>query len=319
VFARAQYGKGSFEYKVFPNQPFTKFESLVLRPSGNEANFSRMRDALITSLAAESTSALDVQDYRNAVLFVNGEFWGVTQIRERIDEHWLSEKYGVAPDKIDLLEGNGTAKSGSNQEYKDLIAYVKSHDLSVQANYDYVVSKIDVGSYIDWYACEICTGNADMGNIRYWKAQGPDGKWRWIFYDFCWGFWPSKIDRKDIEIALDPRGNGANGGHFISTALITGLLKNPGFREKFIERLAYHINVTFAADRVLAKIDELEREMEPYMDRDFRKWKYGTVNTWKSYVNQMRNYCEKHPAKLKEQMRSYFHLSSADMKKLFPE
>jgi hypothetical protein len=318
LFARSRYGKGSFKDKLFPNLPYTKFESFVLRASGNEANFTRMRDALITSLVRETTPSLDVQVYRNVVLFVNGDFWGVTQMRDKINAGWIAQRYDLDPDKIDLLEGNGAVKSGSNQEYKDLISYVKSHDLSVQANYDYVASKMDVQSYMDWYACQICVGNADTGNIRFWKPQGPDGKWRWVLYDFCWGFWHDKIDRQDIKIALNPLGNGPDGSHIYSTALINGLLKNKGFRQKFIETLAYHINVTFEPGRVLAKIDELEKEMEPYMDRDFKKWKYGSVNTWKKYVDMMRNYVQKHPAKLKEQMRSYFHLSAAEMNALFP-
>jgi hypothetical protein len=194
---------------------------------------------------------------------------------------------------------------------------VKSHNLSVQSNYDYVAAKIDSDSYIDWYACEICTGNPDTGNIRFWRPQTPDGKWRWILYDFCWGFWPAKLDRADISITLDPRGNGANSSHAFSTALINGLLKNKGFKQKFLERLAYHIDVTFESSKVLARIDEIAAQMEPYMDRDFKKWDYGTVQTWEKNMDALRDYVTKHPAKLKQQMKEYFHLSDEEMNGLF--
>lgn len=79
-------------------------------------------------------------------------------------------------------------KAGSNKDYLDIINYVKSQDLFVQANYDYVATKIDIDNYIDWYTCEICSGNPDMGNIRYWKTEVPGSKWKWIFFSFCWGF-----------------------------------------------------------------------------------------------------------------------------------
>ena len=78
--------------------------------------------------------------------------------------------------------------TGSNKEYNDLIDYVKSHDLSIKENYDYVASKIDIDNYIDWCAIEIYTGNSDLGNIKFWKPQTPDSKWRWILFDMDWGF-----------------------------------------------------------------------------------------------------------------------------------
>jgi hypothetical protein len=95
------------------------------------------------------------------------------------------------------------------------------------------------------------------------------------------------------------------------------LLKNKGFKDQFLTRLAYHIKVTFAPDRVLDKIDELTTEMGPYMDRDFRKWHYGTGATWEKNVDKLRTYCQLHPAKLKEQMQSYFHLTDAQMEHYF--
>lgn len=312
--ARKKYGKGSFDYAIFPNRSFDKYETFISRPSGNDVNRSRIRDALITSLVEDTTDSLAVQAYRNCVVYINGEFWGVSQIREKINAEYVSQHYGVEKDKVTLLEGNKAVKSGDNKEWISLMDYVKSHDLTKDDAFNYVNDRVDIESYLDWYAAEICSGNSDMGNIRFWKSSDEGSKWKWIYYDFCWGF--SQPNRDDISLDLNPKGNGYN--HSFSTALINGLLKRPEIKERFLERLAFHINVTFKTETVLKRIDELVAEIDPYMERDFQKWDFGTYKKWQTQVEALRSYAKSHPDKLKAEMKSYFKLSDGKMAELFP-
>ncbi len=313
--ARSKYGKGKFEYKIFPNRNFDRFDSFLVRASGNDVNRSRIRDVLVTSLVEDTTDTISMQAYRNCVIFINGQFWGVSQIREKINDHFVAQHFGVDEEKVTLLEGNSIEKYGSNDEWKELMAYVKAHNLKDDEAFAYVDSKVDIDSYLDWYATEICSGNSDMGNIRFWKTDDPDSQWKWIFYDFCWAF--GDVDRPDIAYDLNPKGNGYN--HAFSTALINGLLKRPEIKEKFLQRLAFHINVTFKTETVLQRIDELAGEIDPYMERDFEKWNFGTYKKWQNQVEKLRDYAKEHPGKLKAQMKSYFKLSEAKMAELFPE
>ena len=193
---------------------------------------------------------------------------------EKLNEHFIAQHHGVNPDKIDLLADNGEVILGSNEDYLAMIEFVNTHDLSIQDNYDYVASQIDIDNYIDWCAIEIYVAMEDL-NVKYWRPQTPGGKWRWILYDMDWGFWHlhqiEYAERLDFfSFFLDPEGTGNN--HRDDNDLIRGLLANEGFKQKFIERFVYHCTVTFEPFKVQRRIDELAANIEPYMERSMVKW-----------------------------------------------
>jgi hypothetical protein len=335
--ARSVYGKNSFDYQIFPDEPYTSFKSFVSKPGGQDVKSTGMRDMLTISLARDTIPATSydggpqvfTQDVRLALEFVNGEFWGVTTLHEKVDGDTFAQHYpGVDPNKIDEIDTNGSAKAGSNKDFLALVNYAKTHDLSIPENYKYVTDKMDVDSYINWYTLEIVCGNSDMANVRVWRSPNLDDKWHWIYYDFCWAFWPGFLDsgnaRYMSDIHLDIEGPYT--GQSYNKALVQALLKNPGFKDKFIKQLAYNINVTFATDTVLQRIDEISSTMKPYMAAEDAKWRdiskqnastSGFVN-WDQKVEGLRTYAKQHPALLKQEMKSYFNLSDAQMQQLFP-
>ncbi len=319
LIARNIYGKNSFDYPIFPDLPYTSYKSFIVRNSAQDANMSRIRTALQLSLAAE-TSNVDYQASRQGIVFINGEFWGVYDIMEKITEHFIAQHHNVDPERVDMLEGNGAVMNGSNKEYKALIEYVKTHDLSVQENYDYVASKVDIDNYMDWVILEMYSVNSDLGNVRFWKPRTPEGKWRWILYDLDWGFFhanqdSSKAYQDTFTEFLNPEGNGV--GNSFDNSLIRGLLQNEAFRQKFIERFVYHTKVTFETQHVLQRIDELVANIEPYMQRDKDKWDNGTVARWKSVqVELLKTFAKIRPDMNLFYLQQYFNLSDAEMQKL---
>jgi hypothetical protein len=333
LIARSIYGKNSFDFAIFPDQTYTSYKAIISRPGGQDVKRTGMRDVLIASLARDTiiTDASGgpsnyVQDYRTAAEFVNGEFWGVTQIREKIDVHTLTQHYpGVNASRLAILQGTGsTIKAGSKNDSKDFLAmvdYAKTHDMSNSEYYKSVSDRMDIDSYINWFALELCSGNSDMANIRMWRSPDLDGKWRWIFYDFCWTF--HQIDRSDIHLDFEGTDTGAS----TNRSLIQALLKNPDFKEKFLKQLAYNITVTFNTDTVLQRIDEFATAMQPYIAAEDAKWhdiSYKKENAaangygnWTGQVETLRKYAKQHPALLKQQMQNYFQLTDAQMQDYF--
>ena len=142
-----------------------------------------------------------------------------------------------------MLAGNGW------QDYTDMVEWAGSHDLSNQANYDYISSLMDVENYATYVAAEIAVGNTDSANIKYWRSPETDNKWRWILYDFCWAMnrdddksdqWTSGYRRDFYSRYFDPEGHGS--GKAASTVLIRALLENAGFRQMFLEKAAIMLN-----------------------------------------------------------------------------
>ena len=165
LIARSEYGANALEYQIFPDQPFTSYKSVVLKPGGQDVHRTGMRDVLAASLARDAIQndesggpSVYVQAYRTAVQFVNGEFWGVTHIREKINTHTIAQHYNVDENKVWILEGTGKiVKAGgtaAKEDFLDMIDFAQDNDLSNQANFDKIATMMDIDSYIDWLRCK---------------------------------------------------------------------------------------------------------------------------------------------------------------------
>lgn len=130
IFMRSEYGDDAIEYHLFDDKPIDQFHSLVLRNSGNDWNTSMMRDGMMSSLVRNLD--IDLQAYRPAVMYLNGQYWGIHNIREKVNEDFLEANHGVPASNIDLLEGNASPVEGSNAAYLDMISFCKRMTLPSQ-------------------------------------------------------------------------------------------------------------------------------------------------------------------------------------------
>ncbi len=312
VYARNIYGYNEFTYPFFPDfypeKPLTN-KALTLRTSGQDFRYTKIRDIFMTTLLAGT--GLDYQAHRQAVLYINGEYWGIYNIRERINEHFLAYNHGVDADKLDILQGNGWVRAGYNSHYVQMRNFIRARDMSRAENYEYIQTQMDVQNYIDYWVAQIYFAQTDSANIRFWREQSEEGRWRWITFDLDWAFWVNNYDHNTLRFVTNPAGTGY--GRNLSTVIMTNLLKNPDFRDLFIERLAYHLNYTFETGRVLTLIDELVANIEPEMPRQLERWG-GSMSRWNSEVDVLRTFAERRHAYLLRYIKNYFKLSSDEMK-----
>jgi hypothetical protein len=307
IFARNRYGSATMEYPFFPTKTLTTYKALTLRQSGQDAVLSYMRDTMQTSLL--DVTDLDYQAYRPIVLYLNGEYWGLYYIRERINEYYLAYNHDADPTKIDLLQANRTVRAGSNTEYTKLRDFVSNNDMRVAKNYEYVKTQMDVQNYMDYWIAEIYFANTDSANIRFWKERdNPKSKWCWIVYDTDWGFF--NVNHNTLAHVTSPEGTGV--GRHLSTVIMVNLLKNTEFRTEFINRLAYHLNTTFTPERVVARIDEMEKVIEKEMPRQIERWG-GKMSAWRSQVQRLRNFALKRNTIMMGHIQQKFGLSNKEM------
>ena len=197
------YSSGSIDYTVFPNYDVQSFEHLILRSSSNDWDKTLIRDMLMQSLLQET--GLATQAFRPVLLFINGAYWGIYNLREKMDEGYLKSHYKAK--NIDLIEGfirrdgslDGRVQQGSVDAYEALIGYVQSHDLSLPEHFSYVAAQMDINNYLSYTAAQIYIANFDWPghNIRFWR----DGtrKWQWLIYDLDYGFGLFQDSRYDAE------------------------------------------------------------------------------------------------------------------------
>src|SRR5574344_851446 len=123
---------------------------------------------------------VDVQDYVPIVLYINGKYWGIYFIREKVDETFVSNHYNVKATKADtnILRIDGEVKSGSNKKYNSMISFINNNSLSNSKNYEKIKEQIDIQSFSDFWIGEIYTANYDILNTRYFSNPLVDnGKW----------------------------------------------------------------------------------------------------------------------------------------------
>lgn len=171
LYARNEYGKGSFDYRLFPDKPIDKFESFILRSSADDQVFAFLRDALAQNVIVEYMDA-DIQAYRPVVVFINGAYWGIHDLREKISEHYIAENFNVNPDDINILEKDVIVNIGNAAGYTDILDYIKSHDLGNNNNYKYVQTQMDINQFIDYQIAHIYLAEKGLAGKQHKILEG---------------------------------------------------------------------------------------------------------------------------------------------------
>ena len=319
-FARGKYGDSEFEYPFFDNLIYNEFEAFTIRNSGQDWLRSSMKDIMLTSLMRGSE--IDFQEYNPVATYINGEYWGMYNMREKTNEHMLASKHNVDAESITLLTNNAEVIEGSNEEYNELIAYIENTDLSDDANFEYIKDRVDLKNYTLYQVTNIYTNNTDWpgNNIKFWKH--PDTKWRWIMYDTDFGFGPpwnvSNYHENTLSFALRPDGPGWPNPPW-STLLFRKLITNEGFRNQFVNRYADELNTRFLPTNVSNHIDQVYSTIEPEVLAHYTRWKddpslgfeITDINAHVNYyVSNMKTFgVNRHPIAI-EHIKQQFNLSN---------
>ncbi len=317
MYARSLYGVNRFYYPVFPNQPDADYNRFILRNSGNDFNYTMFRDAAMQRSIEHLK--IDTQAYNPVIVFINGEYWGIKNIRERYDRHYLERTHNLDGDNVDILTRNKIVKEGSNDHYTAMMQYIRDHDLSEKQHYEHVKTMMDVENYIDYYAIQIYNANTDWphNNIDYWRYRtdeyepdapyGQDGRWRWKVYDVDRSLGMVSHTHNTIEWAtasLNPRLE-----EEWPNELFRALLQNDEFKFAFINRIADLLNIEFQPGRMINIIDELQDVIAPEMQEHIERWQIpSSYDTWQQRVQAMRNFAENRPAHLKQHVIDHFNL-----------
>lgn len=322
VIARKEYGKGSMEYPFFQNRPYTEYKAVVLRAGAQDQNRSKIRDELASGLLEGTDINILYQAYRPTVLYLNGEYWGVYFMKEKRNRFFVAQHENTE-NNVDLAIGKGFKQRsyGDNSDWVSLYEYATSHDLSSAEAYAYVSERMDVDSFRDYMIAEIYNGNTDTYNFQYYRLKG--GKWKFIFYDFCWGFQSPGHETLAFRMGKTP-------ADVCSAKLFAAMLQNKGWRDSFCRRFAELLNTAFAPERVTALIEELYGYVEPEIKREREKFNkdtfmgvkqpntnLGTYEGFQSEISKLKDFAQKRPEELKRQLQSNLGLSDSYMKEVF--
>lgn len=160
--ARDEYGDDLIHYPFFPERPgLDEFKRIILRNSGADWCLAHYRDGLFHQTSLHNELDIDELGFRPAIVFINGQYWGIHEIRERIDEDHLAFDYGADRDDVLIMEEENLSIQGDTMHFHDLKEFIHTHDLNDEANWAHVDSLLDIKSCVDYFALEMFAGNAD--------------------------------------------------------------------------------------------------------------------------------------------------------------
>ena len=281
LYARNAYGKKYFDAKLFDELDIKRFKSFVLRDSGNDCNGTHFRDAMITHLVANNN--VDIQAYQPVVVYLNGDYWGILNIREKLNEYYIESHYPhVEHDKVDIIAGKGTGvevSEGDMTDYNAMMDFVKSHDLTDDANYQQVAAQIDIDEYIEYLVSEIYGGNDDWphNNVKMWKSKKNGGRWRWMLYDTdqSYNIWDRDEDKASYDKLAKCLSEKGKNGDTWSNVLLSNMVKNTTFRNEFANRFADRMNQEFLPTNINKLIDSLYNNIKDEMIYHINLWGGG--------------------------------------------
>lgn len=311
VFFRKEYGDPVLEnVQLFKSKPINSFKSLVLRNSGNDYSYTKFRDGMMTSLVCNMD--VDITAFQPVIMYLNGEYWGLINLREKINEDYLESNHEVNADEIDMLESNNQIVEGNDDHYTEMIEFIENNSMAVDANYEVVAGKMDIGNFIDYQLSEIYFDNRDWpgNNIKFWRPQTEDGKWRWLMYDTDFGFGiynGMAYQLNTLDFATAANGPGWPNPPW-STFLLRKLLDNIHFRNQFVNRFADMLNTTFVGDDVVQHIDSIAALIEPEIPNNYKRWYNPGINQWQNNVQTMRNFALQRVSYTQNHIRQEFLL-----------
>lgn len=294
-----QYGSNAVNYQLFPRKDINSFKGFILRTSGGDQYATFFRDAMASRLV-EGQMDIETQAYQPAIVFLNGQYWGLHNLREKVNEDYVEANTGYNANAVDMLEFRDSVIAGTNTHYKTFIYnFITNNSMAVQTNYDQVAQVVDIDEYMNYWLSEIYYANTDWpdNNIRFWRSQ-TGTKWRWILFDTDSGFDLAEsgkysYDSVEMVTTTPPTSEAAEW----STRVFRGLLANQGFRQEFLQRFAANLSITFEPARVNAIINEMQAVLAPEMPPHIAKWRdpsgwngIQSMTDWQNAINVMHQF-----------------------------
>jgi len=302
LYARKEYGTKYFNYQLFPQRQLDKYKRFILRTSmGAWGGQTVIKDALAQNIS--STLDIDYQEFQAAVVFINGEYWGIHTIRDRIDERFIGYIHNIDKDSVEFREKD-------NADYNSLMDFIQINDLSFDDNFEYVKTQIDLGNYIDYTIAELFFSNYDWpaNNTKLWRKK-PHGKWRWVLFDLDAAYGDPDYNMFTHATLLDSSVTWPNSP--ASTLLFRSLLKNGTFRSQFVDKYAEILNGVFQTETMRTKLDSVKGIYRNEIPANIKRWNYpASMERWEEDIeNDLLLFIEQRPCAVKDHIMEFFELS----------
>lgn len=317
--ARDEYGyNDEIGHRVFATTGRDRFKRLILKGGASdnypfESGGAHIRDPYVQTLSQLGGLHLDERSNTFCVLYMNGAYWGVYDIREKVDDHDFTDyyygqkrRYKGSAEHIQFLKtwGGTWAEYGGQQALNDwasLRNFVMNNNMGVTANFAQVTDQLDLESVVDYFILNSFIVNQDWlnWNTGWWRGLDPEGdmrRWRYILWDMdaCFGHYVNYTGIPDSSPDADPCNaeNLPDPGGQGHTNIISKLInENPTAYNLYVTRQATLMNTVFSCSNMLHVLDSMTAVIAPEMAMHTARWG-GSVQGWQANLQQMRSFIE---------------------------
>lgn len=321
LYLRGGYGRSSVTYPFFEGYDITTFKSLSLRNMGAWQDMTRLKDVFV-SMAADGMN-LDNAQAKFAVVYINGQYWGLYEFKENQNEEYFASRYDIDPDNVVMVRGNKySVQTGRTDQDIVSLYNLAQRNMNDADTFTEYTSLADSDYFMDYLIAETFFGCYDTYNQKFAHTTDDVMRWRPIYYDFdiCLtskseSYFRTFFCDTYTRQAVDSMGR----EHVTFMYLYNAFIKNDVWRQKFIERYAEVLNTTLATDNLLAKFDGLVASIEDEIPATSAQWGFpASVSKWERDVESLRDIVEARRGAMIKGLQSYFGLSDDYMKELFP-
>lgn len=312
--ANTTFGTGeNIHYPLFPEKPYVDdIQAIYIRNGSNFWNQYHQRDA--TFMRVMRKSHVNSQAYRPANVFLNGQYFGVYELREKANETYFNENYGNHVDSLDLLSVSywygsvlRTVK-GSDSSFFNMVNFITTADKTNPSYLSQCDKRLDLKNYTDYIAAELWYGNTDWiyNNMKIARTRTTDNKWRFFLQDLEWGLggWTNYNDNMFDWFEFSNQPNPYYEIH-------SNLMMDSTYRNHFINRYADLMNTTLHQNTYTPIINQLYEELLPEMPRHFAYWTgdvAGGMNTYTYNKNVIQGQFNNRNTAVRNQMLNYYNL-----------
>lgn len=340
-YARRIYDDANrFVYPFFPHASRNDFNRLMLRNSGNDwggnafygadiRGGTLFRDAFMQDLL--KGLPFETQATQAYHLWINGIFWGILNLRERHDHHYITSKFGLPESAIEMVNQTFEleASSGDTLAYWALLDFCDTADLNQPAHFDHLNQTLAIEDYLAYFAAQIYINNDDFpfNNVRVWRNREAiptkgaplhpkDGRFRPMLFDtdiafgLYRGYEYDMLENMDKEHRTQPQ-------YLRFNSVFRSMMQSDSLRHFFANRLADYLNTLFLPEKVLKRLAFFEQQFEKSMPQHIDRWQQPeSMEEWYSNIATMKEFALQRPTYLFRYTAAYFDAPSRHSAKI---
>ncbi len=289
-----------YSHPFFGNGSYKKYEKILFRNGGTGWTSAILTDAFAHQILAKIPD-LTTSRYRAAISYLNGKFYGLVNMREKVDEDLLAEQFDISEESVNFAEDDLSAGNGTSGDFYSDLTDIMAMDMNSDQAYQFVADNFDLDNLYSYLASQIFICNIDWPwkNVKYWMSEELDGKWRFLPHDMDYTFgcsaaaWEFDIFKLLKDDQFYPN-------------FIRKLWENQKIKDGTINRICDLMNSVFLPENTKPVLEKMILEIKDYIELQHNTYE-ESADLWAHSMDRMRAFADRRAFRLREHMYSYFN------------